>query len=374
MWALAHNLNPILIAKLRESFHLSDAKAMLVDSAFYIAYFFMALPSASLISKWGYQKTIMMGLSLFAIGTLGFVMASSKQSYEFFLAALLLIGCGITILEAAANPLITRISAPSEQVFRLNLAQSFNGLGAIVAAGLGGYLLLSDTTQVPLSNTQPFLILAMIILALMVFIGRLKFPELKVAQTSDSRFKFSIFRNRVFLFSVIAQFLYVGAQIGVSSFFIRYLSQYHSMGSLDSAYYLSLSLSLFTSGRFLGSWLMKKWPSESILLFFSIGAVLSAFCIVLAQPFSIYFLLVLPFFMSIMFPTIFALGISSLQLDKEQGGAIIVMTISGGALIPFCMAQFSQWCGELSWAYILPLFCFVSVGIFAFYYKRLKHD
>jgi FHS family L-fucose permease-like MFS transporter len=374
MWALAHNLNPILIAKLRESFHLSDAKAMLVDSAFYIAYFFMALPSATLISRCGYQKTIMLGLLLFALGTLGFVLASAKHSYEFFLGALLLIGSGITILEAAANPLITRISDPTEQVFRLNLAQSFNGLGAIVAAGLGGYLLLSDSTQVSFSNTLPFLILAIILLALLVFIGQLKFPEVIIVQSSDSRLKLSIFRNKVFLFSVIAQFFYVGAQIGVSSFFIRYLSQYHSMGSLDSAYYLSLSLSLFTAGRFLGSWLMKRWPSETILLFFSFGAVLSAFCIVLAQPFSFYFLLLLPFFMSIMFPTIFALGIGALNSEKEQGGAIIVMTISGGALVPFCMAQFSQSCGELRWAYILPLFCFVLVGVFAFYYKKMKHD
>ncbi len=374
MWALAHNLNPILIAKLRESFQLTDSKAILVDSAFYIAYFFMALPSVSLISRFGYQKTIMLGLLLFALGTLGFVLASARHSYEFFLCALLLIGCGITILEAAANPLITRISDPSEQVFRLNFAQSFNGLGAIVATGLGGYLLLSNTTEVSSSGILPFLVLACIILALMLLIGQLKFPQLQVVQSPNSGFNFSIFRNKVFLFAVVAQFLYVGAQIGVSSFFIRYLSLYHSVGSQDSAYYLSMSLALFTSGRFLGSWLMKRWRAERILLFFSIGAVLSTICIVLAHPFSFYFLLVLPFFMSIMFPTIFALGISALPWDKEQGGAIIVMTISGGALIPFCMAQFSQWCGKLSWAYALPVFCFVAVGIFAFYYKHLKHD
>ncbi len=346
---------------------------MMVDSAFYIAYFFMAIPSAVLISKWGYQKTIMMGLLLFALGTMGFVIASSQNSYSFFLGALLLIGFGITILEAAANPLITRISAPSEQVFRLNLAQSFNGLGAVVAAGLGGYLLLSDTTQNSSLNTLPFFILALIIFSLALFIGRLNFPIFKDVNSIETKFNPMVFQNRVFLFSVIAQFLYVGAQIGVSSFFIRYLSQYYGLASQDAAYYLSLSLALFTLGRFLGAWLMKRWRAENILLLFSIGAIISSLFIVWSQSFSFYFLLGLPFFMSIMFPTIFALGIGSLNKCKEQGGAIIVMTISGGAIIPFGMAQFSQWSGELSWAYILPVFCFLVVSLFAFYIKRMIH-
>jgi FHS family L-fucose permease-like MFS transporter len=374
MWALAHNLNPILIAKLRQSFMLSDTKAMLVDSAFYIAYFIMALPSAFLISKMGYQKTIILGLGLFAMGIFGFVPATLLHSYGFFLGALLLIGLGITMLEAAANPLITRISEPEQQVYRLNLAQSFNGLGAMVAAGLGGYLLLDETIPNSQMETTPFLVLVLIIICLMMIIFRLKFPIFQEVNQNVLGSSNGIFRKRAFTMSVVAQFLYVGSQIGVSSFFIRYMSQYFSHGMQESAYYLSLSLAFFTTGRFVGSWMMRKWAAEKILLFFSIGAVLCSLGIMVVNPFSQIFLLALPFFMSIMFPTIFALGIGSLQENKDRGGALIVMTISGGALIPFVMAEIASWSGSLSWAYFLPMLCFCVVGLFAFYYKRMLHE
>jgi len=374
LWALAHNLNPILIAKLRQSFQLTDTKAMLVDSAFYIAYFIMALPSAYLIEKMGYQKTIMLGLALFAMGILGFVPASFLHSYVFFLGALLLIGLGITMLEAAANPLITRISDPEQQSYRLNLAQSFNGLGAMVAAGLGGYLLLDEQDQNRQLETAPFIVLALIILCLVFFIYQLKFPSFQQDNHIKASSSNGIFKRKPFVLSVFAQFLYVGAQIGVSSFFIRYMSQYFSHSMQESAYYLSLSLAFFTTGRFVGSWMMRKWAAEKILFFFSMGAVFCAWGVVVVQPFSQIFLLALPFFMSIMFPTIFALGIGSLQENKERGGAFIVMTISGGALIPFVMAQIASWSGNLSWAYVLPMLCFGMVGLFAFYYKRLMHE
>ena len=176
------------------------------------------------------------------------------------------------------------------------------------------------------------------------------------------------------MLSVFAQFLYVGAQIGVSSFFIRYMSQYFSHSMQESAYYLSLSLAFFTTGRFVGSWMMRKWAAEKILFFFSMGAVFCTLGVIVVQPFSQIFLLALPFFMSIMFPTIFALGIGSLQENKERGGAFIVMTISGGALIPFVMAEIASWSGSLSWSYTLPMFCFGMVGLFAFYYKRMLHE
>ncbi len=374
MWALAHNLNPILIAKLRQSFVLTDTKAMLVDSAFYIAYFIMALPSAFLIDKMGYQKTILLGLGLFAAGILGFVPASFLHSYMFFLGALLLIGLGITMLEAAANPLITRISEPEQQVYRLNLAQSFNGLGAMVAAGLGGYLLLDDQDHNRQLETTPFIVLALIILCLMFFIYRLKFPSFQKDSHVKAVSSNGIFKSKAFVLSVFAQFLYVGAQIGVSSFFIRYMSQYFSHSIQESAYYLSLSLAFFTTGRFVGSWMMRKWAAEKILFFFSMGAVVCTLGVIVAQPFSQFFLLALPFFMSIMFPTIFALGIGSLQENKERGGAFIVMTISGGALIPYTMAELAERSGILSWAYILPMVCFCFVGLFAFYYKKLLHE
>jgi FHS family L-fucose permease-like MFS transporter len=316
----------------------------------------------------------MLGLGLFAMGILGFVPASFLHSYVFFLGALLLIGLGITMLEAAANPLITRISESELQVYRLNLAQSFNGLGAMVAAGLGGYLLLDEQDQNDQLETTPFIVLALIILCLMFFIYRLKFPLFQSNSHVKAISSNGIFKRKAFVLSVFAQFLYVGAQIGVSSFFIRYMSLYLSHSMQESAYYLSFSLAFFTTGRFVGSWMMRKWAAEKILLFFSMGAVLCSLGIMVVNPFSQIFLLALPFFMSIMFPTIFALGIGSLQENKERGGALIVMTISGGALIPFVMAEIAARSGSLSWAYVLPMLCFCAVGLFACYYKRLLHE
>jgi FHS family L-fucose permease-like MFS transporter len=292
----------------------------------------------------------------------------------FFLGALLLIGLGITMLEAAANPLITRVSEPEQQVYRLNLAQSFNGLGAMVAAGLGGYLLLDEQDQNRQLETTPFIVLALIILCLMFLIYRIKFPSFQSNSNVKASSSKGIFRKKAFTVSVVAQFLYVGSQIGVSSFFIRYMSQYFSHSMQESAYYLSLSLAFFTTGRFVGSWMMRKWAAEKILFFFSMGAVFCSLGVIVVQPFSQIFLLALPFFMSIMFPTIFALGIGSLQENKERGGAFIVMTISGGALIPFVMAEIASWSGSLSWSYTLPMFCFGMVGLFAFYYKRMLHE
>ncbi|MEN9333033.1 MAG: hypothetical protein RLY35_213 [Bacteroidota bacterium] len=373
-WALAHNLNPILIAKLKASFALSDTKAILVDSAFYIAYFIMALPSAHLIGRMGYQKTILMGLGLFALGILSFIPASFFESYAVFLGALLMIGLGITMLEAAANPLITRISSEDQQVYRLNLAQSFNGLGAVVAAGLGGYLLLDDQDKNLPLQTQPFLILGALILMLMLFFKSIKFPVLQVVGQDNATPSASVFKTKAFTLAVVAQFFYVGSQIGVASFFIRYMGQYFAQSVQQSAYLLSMSLVLFTGGRFIGSALMRKWPADRVLFIFSICAMICTLGVINVQSLSFYFILVLPFFMSIMFPTIFALGIGSLQNNKERGGAWIVMTISGGAVIPFGMAQLAQWSGQLSGCYALPLLGFGVVAFFAFYYKQLINE
>ncbi len=369
-WALAHNLNPILIAKLKDSFALSDTKAILVDSAFYIAYFIMALPSAQLINRLGYQKTILLGLGLFALGTLCFLPASAYHSYLIFLSALLLIGLGITMLEAAANPLITIISSDKQQAYRLNLAQSFNGLGAVVAAGLGGYLLLDEQDKQQPLQTYPFVVLSVCIILLMLLFNAIAFPTFVQEKTREKKSTTSLFKSKPFRMAVLAQFFYVGSQIGVSSFFIRYMSEYFGQSVQQSAYLLSLSLVLFTGGRFIGSALMRRWSADRILLFFSVCAMFCAVGMLNVQSISFYCILALPFFMSIMFPTIFALGIGPLENNKELGGAWIVMTISGGAVIPYGMAQIAERSGQLSWCYLLPLLGFIVVAFFAFYYKR----
>jgi FHS family L-fucose permease-like MFS transporter len=370
LWAFAHNLNPVLIAKLKSAFTLSDAQSTLVDSAFYIAYFIMSIPAGWMIQKWGYKRVIIIGLLLFSLGTLSFVPAALLNQYSFFLMALMLIGLGITILEAAANPLVTEISLPNERAFKLNLAQSFNGLGAGVAAALGGFLLLGDANEGTEVVIVPFLCLGGFILLLALIFKYLPIPEL-VNDPDVKSVAGSPWRSSKFQGAVIAQFFYVGAQIGVASFFIRYAQVYHSIGQQDAAYWLSIGLLLFMTGRFVGTALMRKIKSYNLLLIFSIGAMISTLGVVAVNDASIYFLLLVQFFMSIMFPTIFSLGVEPLGTLKAKGSAWIVMTISGGALFPFLMGKVSDQM-SLNAAYVIPLFSFWIVALFAFYYNKLK--
>ncbi len=370
LWAFAHNLNPVLIAKLKSSFQLSDAQSTWVDSAFYIAYFMMAIPSGWMIQKWGYKKVIVCGLLLFATGTLSFIPAASTNEYSFFLMALMLIGLGITVLEAAANPLVTEISAPDERTMKLNLAQSFNGLGAGVAAALGGFLLLGSENEGTHVVIIPFLSLGCFILLLAAIFTFLPIPEVVHKDTGHTNNR-NPWHSQKFISAVVAQFFYVGAQIGVASFFIRYAQVYHGLEQQEAAYWLSIGLILFMSGRFIGTALMRKIKSHKLLLFFALGAMLSVLGVVVVNDVSLYFLLLVQFFMSIMFPTIFALGVEPLGSSKARGSGWIVMTISGGALFPFLMGKVSDQI-SLNAAYVIPLFSFWIVAIFAFYYNRLK--
>ncbi len=370
LWAFAHNLNPVLIAKLKSSFLLSDSQSTLVDSAFYMAYFVMSIPAGWMIQKWGYKKVIIMGLLLFAIGTLSFVPAATFNEYSFFLMALVLIGLGITILEAAANPLVTEISAPNERSMRLNLAQSFNGLGAGVAAALGGFLLLGESNSGTSVVIVPFLCLGGFILLLAAIFRFLPIPEIVNKDTAGS-IAGSPWRSGKFKGALAAQFFYVGAQIGVASFFIRYVQVYHGIEQQDAAYWLSMGLILFMAGRFIGTALMRKIKSYKLLLIFALGAMLSTLGVVAVNGASIYFLLLVQFFMSIMFPTIFSLGVEPLGSLKARGSGWIVMTISGGALFPFLMGKVSDHI-SLNAAYVIPLFSFWVVALFAFYYNKIK--
>ncbi len=371
LWAFAHNLNPVLIAKLKASFSLSDAQATLVDSAFYIAYFLMSLPAGWMIQRWGYKRMIVSGLLLFAAGTLSFVPAAMWNEYSFFLGALMCIGFGITILEAAANPLVTEISSEGERSFRLNLAQSFNGLGAGTAAALGGYLLLGKENAGVDVVIIPFAMLGAMVLIFTLFISRLEFPTIHDSMNSGDAQSASIWISWKFRLAVVAQFFYVGAQIGVASFFIRYAQLYLKMQQQEAAYWLSFALVLFMAGRFFGTALHKRFSSSTILMVFAMGAIVSMLGVIVVHAYSIYYLLATQFFMSVMFPTIFAMGVEPLKNNKAKGSAWIVMTISGGAIFPYSMGRISD-AMSLNAAYVIPLVSFFVVALFAFYYPKLK--
>ncbi len=366
LWALAHNLNPILIPQLKKAFGLSDWKAAWVDSSFYLAYFLSAIPAGMVIRKRGYKVAIIIGLTLFALGALLFYPAASQLSYTLFLFALFTIGFGLTFLETSANPLVAQFELGKKPAFLLNLAQSFNGLGASLAGWLGGFLIFGSTSNVSTaaelasSVMLPYLVIGLTVLMVAVFFSRISLPDTTTKETGSSPLKRSYFR-----WAAVAQFFYVGAQVGVGSFFIRYVVQYAGWSDSEASYLLSLALLLFMFGRFIGTALMNWFKATKVLQIAAILAIMSSFLVGLHAPGSLLLLMILLLVMSIMFPTIFSLAMEGiLPSERPLGSSYIIMTIVGGAIIPPLMGQVSDVFG-LSAAYLIPCGCFIVVFLFS---------
>ena len=381
LWALAHNLNPILIPHLRKALQLNDMRSALVDSAFFIAYFMMALPAGALMKRYGYRTGIVGGLLLFATGTFLFWPAATMRSYPFFLSALFIIASGLTFLETAANPYISVLGDPATAPRRLNFAQAFNGLGAALAAFFGGRFILSGTTLTDeemkamepsaledyfatevLAVRVPYLIIGLVVLVAAILFMRAHLPEFAEESNGRQRNRNSWRRLKL---GVVAQFCYVGAQVGVASFFIRFSGQVAGIGEKDAAYLLSIGLLLFMAGRFIGTALL-RWIAAPTLL--TICAVLNIVLVTIAVfssgHMAVGALLGVELCMSIMFPTIFSLSIDGLGRDTKLGSSLLVMSIVGGAVIPPIMGAISDQHG-LQLAYLAPLACFIVVLSFA---------
>ena len=382
LWALAHNLNPILIPHLRKALQLNDLRSALVDSAFFIAYFVMALPAGALMKRYGYRMGIVGGLLLFATGTFLFWPAATLRSYPFFLGALFVIASGLTFLETAANPYISVLGEPATAPRRLNFAQAFNGLGASLAALLGGRLILSGTALTPEQQAEmpaaeldaylanealavrvPYLVIGLVVLAVAVLFLRVHLPEIVEDDRATGERDTRAWRR--LRFGVVAQFCYVGAQVGVASFFIRFAGQVAGFGEQAAADLLATGLLLFMVGRFVGSALMRWIGAPTLLAGCALAnIVLVAVAASTSGAAAVYALLGVELFMSIMFPTIFSLSIDGLGRDTKLGSSLLVMSIVGGAVVPPLMGAISDRHG-LQPAYLVPLACFVVVLLFA---------
>jgi MFS transporter, FHS family, L-fucose permease len=384
LWALAHNLNPILIPHLKKACSLNDMQSALVDACFYIAYFVMALPAGLLIKRLGYQKTIVFGLLLFSLGAFLFYPAASTRSYVFFLSALFIIASGLTFLETAANPYVSILGKAETATQRLNFAQSFNGLGAGLAAFLGGKYILSgkeinaaglsgldtksieEILQAEANMVQiPYLIIGSIVFLVAILFMRLPLPQMEAEQQTDkSSFK-NLLNNKNLRQALLAQFFYVGAQVGIGSFFIRYCKQDQLLNEKTAASYLSIALFLFMSGRFLGSWLMKYITANKLLVLYSLTNIgLLVLTIFAGGTTGIYALMATQFFMSIMFPTIFSNGIKGLGSDRQYASSLMVMTIVGGAICPLAMGAISD-ASRIEFAFVVPILSFMIIYVFA---------
>ncbi|AXY74093.1 L-fucose:H+ symporter permease [Paraflavitalea soli] len=393
LWGFAHNLDPILIPHLKKSFTLTTTQATLVDSAVFAAYFVMALPAGLLMKKAGYKAGIIAGLFLFAIGCFLFVPAADMQSYDFFLVALFVIACGLTILETAANPYATVLGNPETGTQRLNFAQSFNGLAAALAPVIGARIILtkgytkeelnamSETVRKTALAAEaatvkmPYIVLGIVLIVIALIFAVIKLPAISAHKGAGpaSKSVFHTFRHRHLAWGVVAQFFYVGAQVSVFSLFILYATKSAGISEVKAADYLGACGIAFLVGRFAGTALMQKIAPPVLLAWYAvINLMLCTVAILGTGMITIYAVIGICFFMSVMFPTIFALGIKNLGADTEYGSSLIIMSIVGGAILPRFFGYISDVTGNIQHGYIVPFICFAVIALFGYKGHRIQ--
>lgn len=396
LWGMAHNLDSILIPHLKKACNLSNSQSTLIDTSVFFAYFLMAIPAGMILKKWGYKATMISGLLAFAFGAFLFVPAANNLSYITFLIALFIIGCGLTMLETSANPYAAVLGNPSKATSRLNLAASFNGLAAMVAPLIGGLFILSGKSHTKeelaamteasrnsyfleeaASVKTPYITLGIILLVIAVIFYFIHLPEIKT-KSVDGEAKGSFFgalRHKHLRWAVIAQFFYVGAQVCVTSFFIRMAQQGGGFDEKTAASYLAIYGLLFTVGRFAGTALLQFIASNKLLAIYAvISVLLSIVAITGSGVVIVYALGGLGFFMSIMFPTIFALGIDGIGEDTKPGSSWLIMSIVGGAILPFGMGSLIDMYGDnIQIGYSIPLVCYLIILYFGLRGYKIAH-
>lgn len=370
LWGFAYGLLDVLNKHFQEALNITKGRSMLLQAAYFGAYFLMALPAGMIMKKYGYKFGIILGLLLYAAGAFLFYPSASAKSFEFFLLALFIIACGLTCLETAANPYITVLGPKESSEFRLNLSQSFNGVGSFIGPIIGAQLFFSANTadnSDDLSNVMGvYLIIGAIVLAIAFLFFKTYLPEIKeeAGETVTAKNSRPLFSYNHFKWSVVAQFFYVAAQVCVGALFINYVTEYWKGTTNEkAAYLLSVSLILFTLGRFIGTALMKKIsPAVLLTAYSAINIVLCGIVVLFPGFAAVIALMLVFFFMSIMFPTIFALGVKEVGDHTKKASSFIIMSIVGGALVPPLMGLISNNSTALS--FIVPLLCFVVVFYF----------
>jgi FHS family L-fucose permease-like MFS transporter len=374
LWGTAHSLLDVLNKHFQEILGITKSKSGFVQAALYGGYFIMAIPAGMIMNRFGYKKGIIFGLLVYAFGAFLFLPAAKIQTFEFTLFCLFVIACGLTCLETAANPYSTVLGPKHTSEQRLNLSQSFNGLGWIVGPAIGSYLIFgksgaSDPNKFA-SMTLPYMIIGTMVLLIAVMFMLTKMPEIHEGEY-DSHGDKGKFRDLLkfshFKYALIAQFLYVAAQTGVNSFFINYVTETMPQFSNEKAgYLLSLGFAFFMAGRFSGSILMTWFKPNQMLSLYAAINVLAMLLVVLGLGWVSIIALYLNYFcMSIMFPTIFALGIKELGGLTKKASSFLVMMIVGGAICPAFMGWIAD-VSNMAVGFIVPLICFVFIAWFGY--------
>lgn len=364
LWGFAHSILDVLNKHFQEVLVISKAKSALVQAVVYGGYFLMALPAGWFIRRYGYRAGIILGLLLYGTGAFLFIPGSRLMSFPFFLFSLFIIGCGLTCLETAANPYVTILGEPRTAASRLNLSQSFNGLGWIFGPLAGGLLLFREDGVTDISF--PYLIIGCVIVFIALCFLRVPLPEIRESQETGRGSGKKLWEYPHFIFGVTALFFYVAAQTGINSFFINYVTETApEVNNRTASILLSFGgMGLFMTGRFAGSWVMRKTEARRLLAFCAAGAI---FCMLAVighwKWFSIGALLLCFLFESIMFPTIFAMALKGLGEHTKQASSVLIMSIAGGAIAPIVMGIAGE--ETMAAGFVVPLLCFLVVGGYA---------
>jgi FHS family L-fucose permease-like MFS transporter len=394
-WGIPSNMNDILIKQFMKSFELNRLQAGLIQSAFYMGYFLLAIPAGLLMRRFGYKTGLVTGLMLFSAGAMLFWPAAVVGKFGMFLFALFVIASGASFLETGANPFIATLGDPESSERRLNFSQAFNPIGAISGVGIGTLFILSGIEHSPdkieamkaagtyeaylhsetLRVIVPYVALGCIIFLWGLFILFTKFPEPHpddiLAKNNKGRVG-HLFKYPHFYKGVLAQFCYVGAQVGTWSFFIQYIQDYTGEHEKLAGALLTGTLGAFALGRFSATWLMKFIPPSRLMgIYGTINIILVLLAVVVPGWIGVWSIFLTSFFMSLMFPTIFALGIKGLGENTKLGGSLMVMAIIGGAVFTPVMGIISDRTGSMALAMTLPLICYVVVTWYAVWGARI---
>lgn len=397
LWGLANNMTDTLLAAFKKILSMTDTQTSWIQMAFYGAYFCLALPAAIFIKKYTYKSGVLLGLGLFAIGGLLFYPASILMSYGFFLFALYVLAGGLSILETSANPYILVMGPEASATRRLNLAQSFNPVGSIIGVFLSKVFILSKLNvaeEGERSNMAPEMLreiqqaelnsvmgtyvgVALFLILVWILIKMTPMPKASEDAPMDSLangFK-RLFSNKNYMFGVLAQFFYVGAQIGVWSFTIRYVMLELDMNESDASDYYMMAIILFTASRFVFTALMKFIRPSILLALTSALAIIATLVVIYAQGMiGAIALVTISGCMSLMFPTIYGLAAEGLGDDTKLGGSGLIMAILGGAIFPVIQGYVSDSFESIHLSYYVPAACFLVVMAYGIYHYRRKNE
>jgi len=397
-WGIPNNLNDVLIKQFMKSFEITRLKAGLIQSAFYMGYFLLAMPAAMVMRKYSYKTGLVTGMLLYSLGTFLFWPAAIIGKYIFFLISLFVIASGLSFLETGANPFIAGLGKQASSERRLNFSQAFNPIGAVLGVLIGTLFIFSgiehDESKIELlksageyetylrSETMrvivPYMVLGVVILGWAIFMIRTKFPNIVTEQETEEGPKGKVrelFKYPHFIQGVVAQFFYVGAQVGTWSYFIQYVQDYTGLAEKPAGYFLMGTLVAFLVGRFSATVIMKYIEPRKLMGLYSIiNIFLVGVGVVYPSWIGVWSIFLTSFFMSLMFPTIFAMGLKGLGPNTKLGGSWIVMAIVGGAILTPIMGLISDKTGSMALAMLIPMGSYLFITYYSFIGSKPKGD